>query len=126
MGIFDRLFGKKDSAPARAGLGIAELAERLGLPESQLRSVPVHYRAFTVPKRSGGTRTIHAPEAGLKKVQRRILHRVLARLRAHEAAHGFEHGRSIVTNARGHVGQAVVVRMDIQDFFPSITAKRIR
>jgi hypothetical protein len=38
----------------------------------------------------------------------------------------FRRGVSIVTNARFHCGKAVVVRMDIQDFFPSITFPRVR
>jgi RNA-directed DNA polymerase len=31
-----------------------------------------------------------------------------------------------VTNARAHVGQAVVVRMDLKDFFPATRAKKVR
>jgi hypothetical protein len=38
---------------------------------------------------------------------------------------GFERGRSIVTNAAVHVGSAVVVRMDVRDFFGSTTARRL-
>jgi len=50
---------------------------------------------------------------------------VLAKLNCHAAAHGFERGRSIVTNARPHARQAVVIRMDIVDFFPATTAERV-
>jgi retron-type reverse transcriptase len=58
-------------------------------------------------------------------MQRHILRRLLARLRAHPAATGFERGKSIVTNAAPHVGQQVVIKMDIVDFFPSIRSRRI-
>ncbi|NQT17396.1 MAG: RNA-directed DNA polymerase, partial [Planctomycetes bacterium] len=47
-------------------------------------------------------------------------------LKAHPAATGFERGQSIVTNARAHQGQAVVLRFDLVDFFPSTRAKRLK
>jgi RNA-directed DNA polymerase len=117
--IFDRMFYGK-------GLGVENLARRLRLSVAELRAVRPSYRAFSLPKRSGGTRQILAPEARLKAVQRRILRRLLARLRCHPAATGFERGQSIVTNARAHVGQAVVVQMDIRDFFASTRSARVR
>jgi len=50
---------------------------------------------------------------------------VLGGLPVHPAANGFEPERSIVTNARPHEGQAVVVKMDLRDFFPSTSADRV-
>jgi RNA-directed DNA polymerase len=117
MGLFDFL---------KKGLGVAELADRIGVPETQLRSVTPTYREFTIPKRSGGSRRISAPDDSLKRLQRQILKRLLTRLRAHPAATGFEKGESIVTNAWPHTGKAVVVRMDLKDFFPSTTAERVK
>jgi len=113
-----RLFGG-------AALGVDELARRVGVPEENLRNADLSYRTFTIPKRAGGSRTISVPNPSLKSLQRRILRRLLARLKCHPAAQGFERGRSIVTNARPHVGKAVVVRMDIRDFFTSTGAKRV-
>lgn len=104
---------------------VAELAGRLDLPESQLREIEPRYHRFTIPKRSGGTRTILAPDPRLKALQRRILYRLLARLRAHPAACGFEVGCSIVDNALPHVARKVVIRLDIRDFFGSTTARRV-
>jgi len=112
-------------APARE-LGLMELSRRLGRPVSHMQAVPVRYERFTIAKRSGGQRAILAPCPELKALQRRILRRLLARLKAHPAATGFECGRSIVTNARVHAGAAVVVRMDLRDFFPSTGAARLR
>jgi len=107
------------------GLRVEELARRLGMEEAEVRGVEVGYSAFSIPKRSGGSRRILAPNAELKLVQRRINRRVLGRLRAHGAVTGFERGHSIVTNARLHAGQAVVVRIDIREFFGSTGAKRV-
>jgi len=108
------------------GHSVEELARRLDMPLNELRAFQPNYREFEIPKRSGGTRRILAPDNSTKTLQRRILHRLLGRLRSHPAAHGFEKGRSIVTNAEAHVGQAVVVRMDLKDFFPATRAKRVR
>ena len=85
-----------------------------------------HYVRYTVPKRSGGQRVILAPKSELKALQRKILHEVLSQIPAHPAAHGFVPGRSIVSNAKPHVGAAFVLKLDLKDFFPSITFKRVR
>ena len=122
-GLFRRLLGRLVRGK---GHGVDELARRLGMAAGELRAVRPRYREFFLPKRSGGTRRILAPDQALKAVQRRILRRLLARLRSHPAATGFERGRSIVTNALPHVGRAVVVRMDLKDFFPSTRAGRVR
>ena len=108
------------------GHGVAELARRLGVELRELRRIEPRYREFTIPKRSGGRRRILAPEPNLKALQRRILRRLLTRLRVHPSATGFEPGRSIVTNAMAHCGQAVVLRMDVKDFFPSTGVKRLK
>ncbi|MHC4407427.1 MAG: reverse transcriptase family protein [Planctomycetota bacterium] len=107
------------------GLDVDELARRLGMQPYDLRRFRTAYRKTSIPKRSGGRRVLHVPDFKTKALQRRILHQLLARLRSHDAAHGFERGRSIATNARPHVGQAVVIHMDLVDFFGSTEAERI-
>jgi retron-type reverse transcriptase len=122
MGFFKSLFGAIDPG---GRLGLDELARRLGHPPDALRAFTPAYREFVIPKRSGGARRISAPDDPTRDLQRRILRRLLARLKAHPAAMGFERGRSIVTNALPHAGKAVVIRMDVKDFFPSTTADRV-
>ena len=85
-----------------------------------------HYRRFQVPKKAGGVRIISAPMRRLKALQRWLLDAVLARVEVHDAAHGFRAERSIVTNARPHVGAGVVVNLDLKDFFPTVTLPRVR
>jgi retron-type reverse transcriptase len=112
---------------ARLGWGLkpAELARRLGIDLDQLRAWQPEYRERLIAKKSGGTRRLLIPDRPLRDLQRTILRRLLAKLRSHDAACGFEKGKSIVANARPHVGRAVVIKMDIVDFFPSISAMRI-
>jgi RNA-directed DNA polymerase len=133
MGLFDFFKNIFAGAPARGepsserpGLrSIEELANRLGVTVEELRAVQPQYRESTIPKRSGGTRRILAPDPALKTLQRRILKRLLGRLRAHPAVHGFERGHSIVSNAKCHKGRAIVLRMDVENFFESTTTKRV-
>lgn len=129
MGIFD-FFKAKKNKPAQesldtAQLGLAELLRRLGTLPEQLQNAPTDYQEFTLPKRSGGKRKIHAPNPKLKEIQRTILIRLLARLKSHPNVTGFEKRHSIVTNAKTHVGAAVILRMDIQEFFPATSANRV-
>jgi retron-type reverse transcriptase len=86
----------------------------------------VHYVHFTVPKKSGGERTLSAPHRKLAAAQRWILENILNRLPVSSSAHGFTTGRSILTNASAHVGKQVLVNMDLENFFPSIGFPRVR
>jgi RNA-directed DNA polymerase len=85
-----------------------------------------HYVRFQVPKKSGGLRDIWAPQAKLAEAQSWILENVLSRIPVGAVAHGFVPGRSTVTNATPHVKRAIVVNLDLKDFFPTITFPRVR
>jgi RNA-directed DNA polymerase len=139
-GVSARL-GQRDSDVEKlkaAGLPVlstpADLAQALGISIPQLRwlafhaevATRVHYVSFTVPKKSGGTRTLSAPHRKLAAAQQWALANVVGRLPCVEAAHGFIPGRSTLTNARPHAGKAMVVNMDLEGFFPSISFPRVR
>ncbi len=96
----------------------------LEFKRSQGRLRHYHYRPLT--KRFGQVRLIEAPKSRLKEIQRRILKAIFAQIPPHDAAHGFCAGRSIKTFATPHVGKKVVLKIDLQDFFPSISAARIQ
>jgi RNA-directed DNA polymerase len=118
---------------------VPALAERLELSVGQLewladvrnleRTVSKerlrNYRYCTLDRRAGVPRLIEAPKGRLKEIQRWILREILDHAPAHDAAHGFTGGRSAVTHARLHVGQAAVLRLDLKDFFASVSAGRI-
>jgi retron-type reverse transcriptase len=96
----------------------------LGSKRCDARLTHYHYRLLS--KKPGKLRLIEAPKPRLKEIQRRILTGILDKIPIHPAAHGFIQGRSIKTYAAPHVGQPVVLRLDLQDFFPSIAARRIQ
>ncbi len=84
-----------------------------------------HYHRFTVPKRSGGARAIYAPKKKLKDVQRKILREILEKLPVTENAHGFVKKRSILTNAAPHTGKEIIVKIDLERFFDTVTSRRV-
>lgn len=113
---------------------VEDIAAKMGIPIAELRflafdrkvSKVSHYRHIEIPKKTGGVRKISAPMPRLKRAQYWVLDNILNTQDPHDAAHGFRVGRSILTNAERHVGQDVVVNLDLQDFFPTITYKRLK
>ena len=98
----------------------------LGLTEIGLKSFPIRYTSFSIPKKTGGRRTLLAPNTKLKARQKIILRSILYNAKPHPYVYGFRKRKSIVDNARPHCDAAVVIKLDIQNFFPSITQKQVQ
>lgn len=111
-----------------------DVAAALGISLKQLQFYSIHrdrdrffhYVRFAIPKRSGGHRVIMAPKRRLKALQRRLLELLASKLPVSDHAHGFRTGRGTRSNAEPHVGQRMVVRVDLKNFFPSVTFGRVR
>ncbi len=111
-----------------------DIATAMGIDVRELRFLSFtrdvsrisHYRQFEINKKTGGTRKISAPMPRLKRAQYWTLENVFEKLKTHPAAHGFISGKSIVSNAEPHVGAAVVVNMDLRNFFPTISYRRVK
>jgi len=132
-------FGGSDAKRlSKAGLPVLEtfldVAQALEVSPEHLQwlvyhrdsSTSDHYSRFEIPKRSGGTRLISSPKPALRQAQAWINETILATLMPSEAATAFRPGLSIVDNARKHAGALVVVKLDLKDFFPSVTFNRVR
>lgn len=110
---------------------LADLATFLGLPPDDLgwlisRGRHEHYRHRWQPKpKTGRYRLIESPKTLLKFAQSRVLRKILQAIPAHEAATGFRSGCSVMDFVKPHTGREIVLRMDLEDFFPSITANRV-
>ncbi len=106
----------------------SDVASALGLSISKLRWLAyhresancVHYVQKRILKHDKSFRLLMAPLHTMGMVQRWILDSILRHLPVDDACHGFVPQRSIATNAAPHVGQSVVVNLDLLDFFPSI------
>jgi len=112
----------------------AELASALSISVPKLRwlafhtevATRTHYVSFDIKKKSGGIRTLSSPHVALASTQKWIFREILDRLPTEPAAHGFVLGRNIFSNAIPHVRKDVVINMDLENFFPSISFERVR
>ncbi|MBN2492355.1 MAG: RNA-directed DNA polymerase [Planctomycetes bacterium] len=98
----------------------------LAAPSSAYAGGSPHYTFFTVPKARGEPRIILAPKPALKSVQRWILRNILNRIPLADPVHGFRRGHGTRTNARVHCGKDVVATFDLEDFFHTVTYRRVR
>ena len=133
-------------AMLQAANTVADVANLLGYQTSVLTYIlyskvaPAKFQTFQIPKKSGGTRTIEAPNPILKGLQRRLsevlqdcdeeIRETYGRhdggARPDKVTHGFVRRRSIITNAHQHRRQKLVFNLDLDDFFPSINFGRVR
>ena len=118
---------------------IGELAEWLGVQHRELdwfadlknlntrsgESPLSHYRFRVLAKRFGKVRMIESPKRRLKEIQGQILWQLLSEIPVSPNAHGFRRGHSIRTFAEPHVGKNVVLRIDLENFFPRVQFVRI-
>jgi RNA-directed DNA polymerase len=116
-----------------------ELAAVLGYKPKTLAGIlyqtplALKYTIFDVDKKSGGKRTIKAPEPKLKKLQSHLSHALyqcLAEIEKERGAKpisfGFRKDRSIAENASRHKRRRWVLNLDLEDFFPSFNFGRVR
>lgn len=89
---------------------------------SYVRTRKNMYRQFHIPKKSGGKRTITAPDGILKDIMHTLCFMLNTIYLPTSAAMAFVPQRSIVDNARKHVGKNYVLNIDLKDFFTSIDA----
>jgi len=108
---------------------IEQMAAELGLPVhfilSLARTASHEYKAYQIPKRTGGFRLIHHPSKRLKALQRWLLSNVIEGLLLHPAAMAYRRNVSIFDNAKMHASSRYLLRMDLKNFFPSITQSDI-
>lgn len=84
------------------------------------------YTTFSIRKKSGASRTIHAPVKGLKSILRALNFVLQCMTEPHAAATGFVPDKSIVDNAARHVGHRYVYNLDLRDFFHSFDRNRVK
>jgi retron-type reverse transcriptase len=110
------------------GLDVGDLlwlADLRGITSKTDRPRLQHYHYRVLAKASGGIRLIEIPKPRLKDVQRQILFHILNRIDPHPSAHGFLRDRSVKTFVAPHIGRRIILRLDLQDFFPSFSGARI-
>ncbi|MDR3263826.1 MAG: reverse transcriptase family protein [Clostridiales bacterium] len=101
----------------------AHLQKETGLSmiriESILADTKKEYRTYSIPKSTGGRRSVSEPSADLKALQRAVLP-YIKKPEVNKAASAYESGSSVKKNAERHIKGKHILHMDIKDFFPSV------
>jgi RNA-directed DNA polymerase len=102
------------------------ISAELGLSTESIaalaRSASYRYKEYPVPKRSGGApRIISQPTPQLKVLQVWLVRRIFKFLPIHAAATAYMKHCSIGRHAALHSRNNFLLKVDFQDFFPSIT-----
>lgn len=86
------------------------------------------YKRFYIAKKDGSYREINAPCMSLKMVQKWILQDILYKVRVSEYSFGFiknSKGSPLVRCAERHRNNLYILKMDLKDFYPSISRNKI-
>lgn len=86
------------------------------------------YIIETIPKRSGGYRTLYKPNPDLLKIQKILSSLLSAHYTPPNSVSGAKKGskKGVRENALMHIGASHVLKIDIKDFYPSIKKYRIK
>lgn len=79
------------------------------------------YKIYTIPKKNGGVRTVAQPAREVKALQRALVEELQKYLPVHDCAMAYVRGRSIKDNALIHAQARYLLKLDLCEFFPSIT-----
>lgn len=105
------------------------LADSIGTTTGELFSLSKNadscYKEILIPKRNGGFRVIHSPNGKLKKIQKKILQNILSKTETSPYAMAYKKGKSLKDNALPHINHLYLLKMDISDFFSSITFHQV-
>ena len=106
-------------------LTLNHLAKRTGVSYKSLRNFvrrnKYSYHDFHMKKRSGGKRVISVPISELCSVQRWIDQKILASSAQGQYSFAFEKGRNIRDCAEMHLGCRWLIKIDLKNFFESLT-----
>ena len=106
-----------------------QLAAFLGMRRKELfrmtRNPKAFYYPVEIPKKSGGVRKLHVPFGSLKFSQRVILREILSHFTPSRFATAYRTGKSICDNAAPHTGKRYLLKLDLLDFFGSITFEQV-
>ena len=102
---------------------ISVIAEKVDKPYSDVLMTiwggSSKYKVYSIPKRTHGRRIIAHPSKDLKELQRAFVS--IFDFPLHSCAMAYRKGMSIKENAEAHSKQNYLLKMDLENFFNSIT-----
>lgn len=114
-------FRNTESIAKALGVALPQLTYFIyALPASE------RYKRYLITSKSGRPRRISAPIPPIKDLQTKLLKLLEPAYIPRTQVHGYIRERSPLTNADVHKYQTWVLHVDVADFFPSITKRRVR
>lgn len=83
-------------------------------------------QVYVKNKKNGEIRYISSPSNHLKVIQKWIVENILCHKNYSDFAHAYTKEKSIFTNAKQHVGNSTLLKMDINNFFDSISVNMVK
>jgi RNA-directed DNA polymerase len=83
------------------------------------------YKVYTIPKRTGGVRTIEQPSKQIKALQRILNKIIFEKFPIHSAATAYRKGSNIRKNALIHSNSNFTLHVDLESFFPSFKSANV-
>lgn len=83
------------------------------------------YSNFSIPKKDGTKRIIYQPSMAVKALQKVIYDNVLIKLPIHDACYAYRKSVSLKDHASVHQDAKYLLRLDLTNFFESITRRDI-
>lgn len=104
----------------------SNLSALVGYNKTYLKRATIYteyfYRTFEINKKdSKKKRTIKEPLPSLKEIQLWILENILYQIPVSKFAKAYIKKRNVLDNVKYHINKKKVVKLDLIDFFPSIT-----
>ncbi|WP_421575361.1 retron St85 family RNA-directed DNA polymerase [Stenotrophomonas maltophilia] len=109
---------------------IQALAGGSGLLPAQVAilalTAPLRYKSYTIKKKNGGVRVVSQPAREIKSLQNILKKIIEPRLPFHDSIAAYRPGDSIKKNALRHSNSKYLLKMDLTNFFPSVTEDDLR
>jgi RNA-directed DNA polymerase len=103
---------------------LSRISAETGIPLAFLvlvaRTSDHRYKRYSIPKVSGGERVIHHPAREVKFLQRWVISHIFSHAPVHPSATAYRRGNSVRNNAVLHARGRFFLKLDFEDFFPSI------
>jgi len=93
----------------------------VSLIDKAIRGAYSKVKRIRIPKKKGGFREIYQPSRNLKVIQYWLINNIFSHLVVHKSASAYRKKYSIKDNVSQHSKNRYFLKLDIENFFPSIT-----
>lgn len=90
-----------------------------------INNIDKYYNYYNIPKRNGDVRLICEPKPKLKYLQKYIQKNILENIPCSDFSMAYKKGVSIRDNAKYHINQKYILKMDLKDYFNNLKGSSV-